>query len=316
MHCQQAGQASERMEIRVDPTGSVVLHVGTMASGQGHETMFALMVSDWLGVPLDRVRVVQGDTDRILFGRGTWSQRTTLIGGAALMGAAKEVILEGTEVAALMLDADPKDVDFDNGTFSVRGTNRSATFDEVAQQAYTDGRKERPGVGLHGAGHYEGPASFPNGCMICEVEVDPETGRIAVEHLVAVDDVGVVINPLTLEGQLHGSIAQGLGEILMEEVLYDPDTGQLLCGSFMDYGLPRADHMPSIVSEVECVRSRTNPLGAKGGSEAGNVGAPAAIINAVIDALAPLGVCDIALPAKAENVWRAIQNASGVRPNL
>jgi carbon-monoxide dehydrogenase large subunit len=310
MHCQQAGHGSERMEIRIDENGSATLNVGTVSTGQGHETMFAQMASDWLGVPLDRIRVSQGDTDRTLFGRGTFAQRSMLAGGSALRGAAQEIVEKGKRIAAQMLKAAESDIDFQSGIFHMKGTNRSATFAEVAKKSYVGGLPGQPGVGLCGAGIYAGPVSFPNGCMICEVEVDPDTGRIVVDRLTAVDDVGVAVNPMTLEGQLHGSIAQGLGEVLIEEVVYDSDTGQLLSGSFMDYCMPRATDMPQMVSEQESIPAKTNPLGVKGGAEAGNVGAPAAVINAVMDALAPLGVRDIPLPAKAEHVWRAIQDAA------
>jgi carbon-monoxide dehydrogenase large subunit len=310
MHCQQAGHGSERMEIRVDESGSATLNVGTVSTGQGHETMFAQMVSDWLGVPFDRIRVFQGDTDRTLFGRGTFAQRSMLAGGSALRHAAQEIVEKGKRIAAQMLNATESDIDFQSGIFHVKGTNRSTTFAEVARKSYVGGLAGQPGVGLCGAGIHAGPVSFPNGCMICEVEVDPETGRVVVERLAAVDDVGVAINPMTLEGQLHGSVAQGLGEALIEEVVYDCDTGQLLSGSFMDYGMPRAIDMPHMVCAQVSVPAKTNPLGVKGGAEAGNVGAPAAIINAVMDALAPMGVRHIHLPAKPEHVWRAIQDAA------
>jgi carbon-monoxide dehydrogenase large subunit len=310
MHCQQAGHGSERMEIRVDETGSAALYVGTVSTGQGHETVFAQMVSDWLGVPFERIRLFQGDTDRTVFGRGTFAQRTTLAGGSALREAAQEIVAKGKVLAARMLKGDRDDIDFESGIFRVKGTNRSATIAEVAQAAHVSGPPEFPGVGLYGAGVYAGPNSFPNGCMTCEVEVDPETGRVLVERLSAVDDVGVPINPLTLEGQLHGSVAQGLGEALTEEVVYDSETGQLLSGSFQDYCMPRAADMPDMVSELESTPAQTNPLGVKGGAEAGNVGAPAAIINAIIDALAPLGVHEVPLPAKSEHIWRAIREAA------
>jgi carbon-monoxide dehydrogenase large subunit len=310
MHCQQAGHGSERMEIRIDESGAATLNVGTVSTGQGHETMFAQMVSGWLGVPLDRIRVFQGDTDRTLFGRGTFAQRSMLSGGSALKNAAQDVVEKGKRIAAQILNAAESDVDFQSGLFHVKGTNRSTTFVEVARKSYAGGSPGQPGVGWCGAGIHAGPVSFPNGCMICEVEVDPDTGRIVVERLAAVDDIGVAINPMALEGQLHGSIAQGLGEALIEEVVYDRDSGQLLTGSFMDYGMPRAVDMPQMVGELESIPAKTNPLGVKGGAEAGNVGTPAAIINAVIDALAPMGVRHIPLPARPEHVWRAIQEAA------
>ena len=206
-----------------------------------------------------------------------------------------------------MFDTNESEVDFEDGVFQVKGTNRVATFAEIAHQSHFGiSVPEECGVGLGGAGTYSGPSSYPNGSMICEIEIDPVTGLVKVDRLSAVDDVGVVINPLTLEGQLHGSIAQGLGETLIEEVVYDRHSGQLLTGSFMDYGMPRADNMPQIASELDLIPAKTNPLGVKGGAEAGNVGTPPAIVNAILDALSPWGVFDIPLPATPERIWRAI----------
>jgi carbon-monoxide dehydrogenase large subunit len=273
--------------------------------------MYAQMVAEWLRVPFADVRVFQGDTDRIPFGRGTFAQRTMLAGGAALKGAVDEVIAKGERLAAWLLEAAEADIEFENGVFRVHGTNRSASLANIAAAAYTGGGfPESLGAGLGGTGTYAGSPSYPNGAMICEVEIDPETGRITVERLVAVDDVGVVINPVTLEGQLHGSIAQGLGETLLEQVLYDPRTGQLLTGSFLDYAMPRAEDIPTVEAELELVPERTNPLGVKGGAEAGNVGVPPALINAAIDALAPLGVTDLPVPATPEKVLRAINGGT------
>ena len=213
-------------------------------------------------------------------------------------------------VAAWMLEASEADMVFEDGMFRVAGTDRQVSLGNVAERSYAgSGVPEELGIGLDGVGSHEGTYSFPNGCMISEVEVDPETGTIKVDKLAAVDDVGVVVNPLTLEGQLHGSIAHGLGETLVEQVIYDRDSGQLLTGSFMDYGMPRADIMPDIVSEFALVPTDNNLLGVKGGAEAGNCGMPAAIVNAVMDALSPWGVTDLPLPATPERVWRAIQDA-------
>ena len=313
MHCQRAGTYSERMEIRVAQNGSVALHVGTVSTGQGHETMFAQMASEWLGVPLAQVRVFQGDTDKLLFGRGSFAQRSMIAGGSALKLAADEVVRKGKRIAAWMLETSEPDIEFEGGVFRVKGTDRLVSFADVAQKSYLGvGLPPEFGVGLDGVGSHAGPNTFPNGCMICEVEVDPDTGRVKVVRLSAVDDVGVVINPLTLEGQLHGSIAQGLGEALFEEVVYERESGQLLTGSFIDYCMPRADDMPPITSEVALIPTKTNLLGVKGGSEAGNVGAPPAIVNAIIDALSPWGVTDMPMPATPERVWRAINNRSPI----
>jgi carbon-monoxide dehydrogenase large subunit len=307
LHCQRAGTFSERMEVRVGQDGSVALHVGTLATGQGHETMFAQMVSGWLDLPMDKIRVFQGDTDKVLFGRGTFAQRSMSAGGSALKAASEEVVEKGKRLSAWMLEASEEDMVFEDGHFQVAGTDKKVTFQEVVDTSHMgNGLPNEFGIGLDGTGTHEGAYSFPNGCMICEVEIDMDTGKIRVDRLAAMDDVGVVVNPLTLEGQLHGSIAQGLGEALTEQILYDRDSGQLITGSFMDYGMPRADMMPEIMSDIALVPTASNPLGVKGGSEAGNCGAPSAIVNAVIDALAPLGVTDIPIPATPERVWRAI----------
>jgi carbon-monoxide dehydrogenase large subunit len=314
MHCQRAGSQSERMEIRVAQDGTVALHVGTLSTGQGHETMFAQMASDWLGVPLTGVRVFQGDTDKLLYGRGTFAQRSMNAGGSALKLAADQVILKGRRIAAWMLEAADADVEFAYGRFTVQGTDRGVSFAEVAKKSYLGvGLPPALGIGLDGVGSHPGPNTFPNGCMIVEVELDPDTGRATVVALSAVDDVGVVINPLTLEGQLHGSVAQGLGQALFEEVVYERESGQLLSGSFIDYAMPRADDLPHIRSAVHVVPAKTNLLGVKGGSEAGNVGAPPAIIHAILDALSPWGVTDLPMPATPERIWRAMRHQADAR---
>ena len=314
MHCQRAGNQSERMEIRVSPDGFLGLYVGTFAHGQGHETTYGQMVGEWFGIGPDRIRVYQGDTDQVLFGRGTFSQRSMLAGGSALKLAAELVIAKAKRLASWMLETAEADIEFANGEFAVRGTDRRVSFGDVARKSYQGiGLPTEFDVGLDGAASHPGPNTFPNGCMIAEVEISPETGAVAVVRLSAVDDAGVILNPLLVEGQLHGSTAQGLGETLFEEVVYEPSTGQLLTGSFMDYAMPRASDLPSIASLHHSVPATTNPLGVKGGSEAGNVGAPAAITNAIINALSPFGVTHLSLPAKAEAVWRAIHGAQPIR---
>lgn len=310
MHCQRAGNQSERMEIRVSPDGFLGLYVGTYSHGQGHETTFAQLASEWFGVGLQRIRVVQGDTDQVLFGRGTFSQRSMLAGGSALKIAADAVIAKAKRLAGWMLETAEADIEFVAGNFSVKGTDRRVSFDDVVRKSYQGvGLPAEFGIGLDGAASHPGPNTYPNGCMVAEVEVNPETGAIAVVKLSSVDDAGVVLNPLLIEGQLHGSSAQGLGEALLEEIVYDPDSGQLITGSFMDYAMPRASDLPLIASASHPVPAKTNPLGVKGGSESGNVGVPAAVTNAVIDALAPFGITDIKMPAKAEEIWRAIRDA-------
>jgi carbon-monoxide dehydrogenase large subunit len=310
LHCQRAGNQSERMEIRVAHNGAIALYAGTHSHGQSHETAFAQMLHEWLGVEPDQVTLFQGDTDKVLFGRGTFSQRSMSTGGSALQMAADVVVAKGKRLAGLMLEASEEDIDFKGGQFHVKGTDRAVSLRAVARKSYQgQGLPAEFGIGLDGAGSHPGPFTFPNGCMICEVEVDTETGVVDVVKLSAVDDVGTVVNPLTLEGQLHGSTAQGLGEALMEQVIYEKGSGQLITGSFQDYAMPRADNMPPIVSGLRSVPTKLNPLGAKGGAETGNVGAPAAIVNAIVDALSPYGVADVPIPATAERIWRLIKSA-------
>jgi carbon-monoxide dehydrogenase large subunit len=316
LHCQRAGTFSERMEIRIGQDGSAALHVGTLSTGQGHETMFAQMVSGWLGVPISDIRVFQGDTDKVLFGRGTFAQRSMSTGGSALRRAADVIIEKGRRISAWMMEASEEDIVFADRLFSVTGTDRRVSFRDVAETSYRgSGLPPELGIGLDGVGTNEQAYTFPNGCMIAEIEVDTDTGALRVDRLSAVDDVGVVVNPLTLEGQLHGSIAQGLGESLTEQILYDRESGQLLTGSFMDYGMPRADMMPDIRHDLSLVPSKNNLLGVKGGSEAGNCGVPPAVAHALLDALSAWHVTDIQLPATPERVWKAIRGAQG-QPNL
>jgi carbon-monoxide dehydrogenase large subunit len=268
------------------------------------------MINEWLGVEPEKVTLFQGDTDKVLFGRGTFSQRSMSTGGSALLMAAEVVVAKGKRLAGLMLEASEEDIDFKGGRFYVKGTDRAVAFKDVAKKSYQGmGLPPEFGIGLDGAGTHPGPFTFPNGCMISEVEIDTDTGAVTVMKLTAVDDVGTVINPLTLEGQLHGSTAQGLGETLLEQVLYQRGSGQLITGSFQDYAMPRADNMPDIVSGTCPVPTKLNPLGVKGGSEPGNVGAPAAIINAIVDALSSYHVTDVPMPATPERIWRIIQRA-------
>jgi carbon-monoxide dehydrogenase large subunit len=265
------------------------------------------MISSWLGVPLEKVRLVQGDTDKVLYGRGTYAQRSMNAGGSALKLAADEVVRKGKRFAGWLLEADAADIEFEAGVFRVKGTDRQLSLTDVARRAYASpGVPAELGLGLDGAGSHPGPNNFPNGCMVCEVEVDVDTGRVELVALAAVDDVGAVVNPLTLEGQLHGSIAQGLGAVLLEELVYERESAQLLTGSFMDYAMPRADDLPEIRAGLHLVPTKTNLLGVKGGSEAGNVGVPPAVVHAIVDALSPFGVTDVPLPATPRRVWRLL----------
>jgi carbon-monoxide dehydrogenase large subunit len=310
LHAENAAQLSERVDLRIDSSGSATVNVGTVASGQSHETMYSQMVSSWLGIPLDQIRVCQGDTEKVAFGRGTLAARTAVIGGSALRHAADKVIERGKQIAALMLEASERDIEFNKGTFMISGTDRSVSLQAVAKKSYANGGLPMElGIGLEGQGTFAGPQTYPYGCMVCEVEVDPDTGVVNVDKFIFVDDVGIAINPMVVEGQTHGSIAQAAGQVLMEDVVFDPDSGQLLAGSFQDYSMPRADNFPFFEGSYIVIPTKTNPLGAKGGSETGSFGAPPAIINAVLDALSPLGVTDVALPATSERIWQAIVNA-------
>ncbi|MBM3485103.1 MAG: xanthine dehydrogenase family protein molybdopterin-binding subunit [Alphaproteobacteria bacterium] len=306
-----AGQTDDRAQIRFDPSGHITLIVGSMSNGQGHETVFPQMVAAAFGVPMNAIRFVQGDTDIVSFGRGTGGSRSMTLIGNAIANAVAKMVAKAGRIAAHRLEAAPEDIVYDAGRFTVAGTDRAIAITEIARAAY------RPDLlpgdmepGLDEAGTFvTGPPSFPNGCHIVEVEIDPETGRIEIVRYAAVDDVGRVVNPLLLHGQVHGGIAQGVGQALMETVAYDPASGQLLSGSFMDYAMPRADDFCPITIETNEVPCRTNPLGLKGAGEAGTVGALPAVVHAVIDALAPLGITAIDMPVTAETVWRAIAAA-------
>jgi carbon-monoxide dehydrogenase large subunit len=297
----------ESGEVRVNPTGSVTVFTGSHSHGQGHETTFAQVVAGKFGIPIEQVEVVHGDTGRMEFGLGTYGSRSLAVGGSALVKSADKVIDKGKRISAHMLETTPEDMDFDQGVYRARGTNRQMTFGEVALAAYVPSSfPEGLEPGLSEKTFYD-PKNFtyPAGSHIAEVEVDPETGVVKVIAFTAVDDFGEIINPMIVEGQVHGGVAQGIGQALLELGVYD-DTGQLVTGSFMDYAMPRAEDLPSFQVDTTVTPCTHNPLGAKGCGEAGAIGAPAAIINAVTDAL---GVKDIAMPASPERVWRALQGA-------
>jgi carbon-monoxide dehydrogenase large subunit len=305
-----AGPQPEFAEIRFAPSGTATVFMGTKNQGQGHETTFKQIVHERLGLDPGDVRYIDGDTDRVAFGMGTMGSRSTVIGGTALWTAADKIVAKGRKIAARLLEAAEADVTFADGAFSVVGTDRAVALKDVARAAFQPASLP-PGVepGLYETGTFSPPSdTWPNGCHVCEVEIDPETGDVELVAYAIVDDVGTVINPLTLKGQIHGGVAQGVGQALMEQVVYDPESGQLLTGSFMDYAMPRAGTVPSIVIESRPVPTKLNPLGAKGAGEAGTVGALPVVMNAVLDALAPLGVRALDMPASPERVWRAIQN--------
>jgi len=308
-YVENTGIFNERMELRFDPSGELTIVAGTLSHGQGHETSYAQMVADWLGVPEDKIHLAQADTDEVAIGRGTYASRSMIMGGSALRAAADEIIERGKRFAAHFMEADAADIAFADGSFTIAGTDRSMPILQVARMSFIPlGLPSELGVGLQGAGAFSpGLPSFANGCHICEVEVDPETGEVALDRYTVVDDIGTVINPLLATGQIQGGAAQGVGQALIEDIVYGRDNGQLLTGSLLDYGIPRADMLPAIAVEFSPVPSTTNPLGVKGVGEGGTIAATPTVINAILDALAPLGVLDIPMPATPERIWRAIR---------
>jgi carbon-monoxide dehydrogenase large subunit len=298
--------------IRVHPTGSVTVFTGTHSHGQGHETTFAQLVSDTLGVPFENVEVSHGDTNKIPFGMGTYGSRSLAVGGSALVKAMDKIIAKATRIAAHLMEASAADVEFKNGEFSVKGTDKKVPFGQVALTAYVPHNYPITELepGLEETAFYD-PLNFtyPGGCHICEVEIDPDTGVTEVVKFTAVDDIGRVINPMIVEGQVHGGVVQGIGQALLENCAYDKESGQLLTGSYMDYTMPRADDVPSIDVATHNTMCTHNPLGSKGVGEVGAIGSPPAVINAVLDALLPVGVKDISMPATPVKVWQAIQSA-------
>ena len=308
---QSAGGFPEWAQIRFDPSGSLTLTMGTHNHGQGHETVFRQILSDKLGLEFEQVRISQGDSDEVMAGTGTFGSRSSGVGGASIAMAADKVIDRCRKIAAHKLEAAEEDIEFADGTFTVAGTDRKIGLVEaakLAQSFLTVPPGFEPGINEWAAWTPPAP-TFPNGCHVCEVEVDAETGVVEILRYAAVDDVGTVLNPLLMEGQLHGGIVQGVGQILMENVVWDRESGQLIAGSFMDYTMPRADDLPSFEMEINEVPTPTNPLGIKGAGEAGCVGAMPALMNAIVDALSPLGVAAIDMPASPETVWRAIVGA-------
>ncbi len=300
--CAFPGSEAARMDVSGD---GVEIWVGTQSNGQGHETSFAQVAAEQLGVPFETIRVRYGDTREILTGGGTGGSRSMTLGGHAVADAAENAIAKARPLAEDLLEAAASDIEFSEGHFVIVGTDRKVSLLEVAAEAAkrgdplaVEGKREQP------------DATFPNGCHICEVEIDHETGVLEVVRYVVVDDYGKVINPLLLAGQVHGGIAQGVGQALVEHAIYDNDSGQLLTGSFMDYAMPRANLLPFFEFSSNEILCRTNPMGMKGAGEAGTIGAPSAVVSAVIDALAELGVRSIDMPITAEKVWRIVNRAA------
>ena len=312
VYIEQSGfPPDEFAELRFDPSGTLTVLMGTQSSGQGHQTAYTQLAVERLGVAPETVRVLQGDTAAISFGRGTGGSRSIPVGGAALAQAADKLIAKGRRIAAHLFEASEADIEFVDGVFTVAGTDRRLGIEEVARAAF-DPARQAPGVepGFDESGHFTPPQpTFPNGCHVCEVEIEPETGHIEILRYLVVDDFGTVINPLLLAGQVQGGVAQGVGQAMLERTVFEPETGQLLTGSLTDYCIARAEDLPTIEFAYNVVPCRTNPLGVKGAGEAGAIGAPPALVNAVVDALAELGIEHLDMPLTSERLWQAIRNA-------
>ena len=305
---EEAAVFNDRMVLRFDPSGTLTILAGTHSHGQGHNTVYAQMVHEWLGVPFQNIRYVQGDTDAVPIGRGSYGSRSMHVGGNALKRAADAIVEKAKPMAAMMLEAAAGDIEFKDGAFRIVGTDRALPLTAVAQAFYRPAMlPPQFDVGLEASGTFAAePPNYPNGCHICEVEIDPETGTVTLARYAAVDDVGKIMNHLLCEGQIHGGVAQGVGQALMERIVFD-EQGQLVTGSFQDYAMPRAEDFPDLQSELTEVPARTNPLGVKGAGEAGATGAPPAVIGAILDALHPLGIEHIDMPATPSRVWAAIK---------
>jgi carbon-monoxide dehydrogenase large subunit len=295
-------------EVRVHPTGKVSVFTGSHSHGQGHETTFAQVVAERLGIGIEDVDIVHGDTGRIPFGMGTYGSRSMAVGGTAIVKALDKIVAKGCKIAAHLMKVDAADVTFRGGTFVVEGTGKSVPFAQVSLAAYVphDYPLATLEPGLDEIAFYD-PTNFtyPAGTHICEVEVDPETGQTTVVNFTACDDFGNIVNPMIVEGQVHGGVAQGIGQALLEGCVYDRESGQLLTGSYMDYAMPRAADLPNFQVDNRVTPCTHNPLGVKGCGEAGAIGAPAAVINAICDAI---GVKEVEMPATSERVWRALRD--------
>lgn len=294
----------EEADIRCGPDGHIVLRIGSMSNGQGHDTIYAQIVAGKLGIPIENVQVIQGDTDDIAYGTGTGACRSIIVGGSAVAETTDRVIEKGLEAAAVLLEASPEDIEFRDGNYIVAGTDRLAGFLEVVGQANGIEARDR---------FLPNDFTYPNGTHCCEVEIDPETGAATIDRYVMVHDCGTPVNPMLVEAQLQGGVVHGLGQAFSEHVIYDSDSGQVLSGSFLDYGLPRAGDIPApdFVCELNPVPTATNPLGAKAVGEAGVAISPILAVNAVLDALRPLGVSDISMPMTPARIRSAIAGARG-----
>jgi carbon-monoxide dehydrogenase large subunit len=299
----------EAAAVRVHPTGSVTILTGSHSHGQGHETTFAQLVADGLGIPMESIEIVHGDTNKIPYGMGTYGSRSLAVGGTAIIKAMDKIVAKGKKIAAHLLEAAEADIEFKDGNFSVAGTDRSKSFGEIALTAYVPHNfpHEELEPGLDETAFYDPKNfTFPSGAYIAEIEIDPDTGDLEICSFTASDDFGRIVNPMIVSGQVHGGLAQGIGQALLEGCVYDQATGQLLTASYMDYAMPRADDLPSFALSTHVTLCTHNPLGVKGCGEAGAIGAPAAISNAIVDALKEFGVRHVEMPATAEKLWRVI----------
>jgi carbon-monoxide dehydrogenase large subunit len=299
----------EAAAVRVHPTGSVTILTGSHSHGQGHETTFAQLVADGLGIPMESIEIVHGDSAKIPYGMGTYGSRSLAVGGTAIIKAMDKIIAKGKKIAAHLLEAAEADIEFKDGQFSVAGTDRSKSFGEIALTAYVPHNfpHEELEPGLDETAFYDPKNfTFPSGAYVAEVEIDPDTGRLEIVNFNASDDFGRIINPMIVSGQVHGGLAQGIGQALLESCVYDKATGQLLTASYNDYAMPRADDLPSFALSTHATLCTHNPLGVKGCGEAGAIGAPAAVSNAIVDALKSYGVRHVEMPATPEKLWRVI----------
>ena len=305
------GYLDNRVTLVFQPSGELSVTLTGQAGGHGHETTFAQVASDRLGVPFDSIRVLQGDSDLVGPGSGSGGSRTATVASMAVTRAAEAIIERGRRIAGELLEASAEDVDFARGTFTIAGTDRGVPLGEVVAASFRSATfPDSNEIGLQATSHFHAKAyNYPCGCHVCEVEIDPHTGALALVRYTAVNDHGVVINPMLLEGQVHGGVAQGVGQALLERTVYDADTGQLVSGSFMDYAIPRADDLPTIELDTNCVPARTNPLGVKGVGESGCTAACPAVMNAIVDALAPLGITHVDMPATPERIWAMCERA-------
>ncbi|MEX2617746.1 MAG: xanthine dehydrogenase family protein molybdopterin-binding subunit [Alphaproteobacteria bacterium] len=303
------GFMDNRVSLQFDPSGMLTMTTTGQTNGQGHVTTFSQIVASRLGLPLDGIRVLQGDTDRIGPGSGTGGSRTTTVTGGAIVESAEVIIGKARRIAAQLLEASTDDLEFESGRFTIAGTDRTISLTEIAKASFNrDSVPPGDGLGLEASAHYVARAySYPSGCHVAEVEIDRDTGHVAVTRYAMVSDFGTIVNPMLLEGQMHGGVINGLGQALYEESAYDPESGQLITGSFMDYCIPRAREIPSFAWGLNPTVCKTNPLGVKGCGESGPTAGMPAIVNAIVDALAEFGVTEIDMPVTPEKIWRAMR---------